>query len=167
MELQERLTELENALKVAQDELTQWTRANQELNQAVTEERAKLQGYGNGLGGILLGSKYRASMRRTATMARANIAQEVSQRKAIILDNKQRLQATIKLLKNEIKEIKDQLKKQNLSRKKNKTAEKKVTTVNQLGQLSKMYKDGLLSEVEFSLAKRRILTEENLQNDNE
>jgi hypothetical protein len=30
-----------------------------------------------------------------------------------------------------------------------------------------MYKDGLLSEVEFSIAKRRILTEENLQNDNE
>jgi hypothetical protein len=167
MELQERLTELENALKIAQDELTQWTRANQELNQAVTEERAKLQGYGNGLGGILLGSKYRASMRRTATMARANIAQEVSQRKAIILDNKQRLQTIIKVLKNEIKEVKDQFKKESLSRKKNKIAEKKVTTVNQLAQLSKMYKDGLLSEVEFSLAKRRILTEENLQNDNE
>jgi Na+/phosphate symporter len=167
MELQERLTELENALKVAQDELTQWVRANQELNQTVTEERAKLQGYGNGLVGVFLGSKYRATMRRTTIIVRANIAQEVSQRKAVILDNKQRLQTSIKLLKNEIKEIKDQLKKQNLSDNKNKSAGNKVTTVDQLAQLSKMYKDGLLSEIEFSIAKRRILIEENLQNSNE
>ena len=48
MELEERLAELENALKVAQDELTGWVKANQELNQSAAEERARLQGYGNG-----------------------------------------------------------------------------------------------------------------------
>lgn len=168
MNLEAKLTELEDALKSTQDELAEWVRANQELNQSAAEERAKLQGYGNGLGGILFGSKYRASMRRTATAARASIAQEVSQRKARILENKQRLQATIKLLKDEIKEIKDQLKKQKPSQKKGHRATgNKGTTVDQLAQLSKMYKDGLLSEVEFSIAKRRILMEENPQNDNE
>ncbi|MGH8000438.1 MAG: hypothetical protein ACREPR_13655 [Brasilonema sp.] len=167
MNLEARLTELEDGLKSAQDELAEWVKAKAELNQSATEERAKLQGYGNGVGGILFGSKYRASMRRAATMARASVAQEVSQRKAIILDNKQRLQATIKLLKDEIKEIKDQLKKQKPSQRKSHSATgNKGITVDQLAQLSKMYKDDLLSEVEFSIAKKRILMEENLQNDN-
>lgn len=168
MELEERLAELENALKVAQDELTGWVKANQELNQSAAEERARLQGYGNGLGGVLFGSGYRASMRRSATRIRANVAQVVSQQKATILENKQRLQTTIKLLKDEIKETKDQLKKQKSSQRKSRAAtEKKGSTVAQLAQLSKMYQDGLLSEVEFSIAKRRILTEENLQNNND
>ncbi|MFH7025201.1 MAG: hypothetical protein ACHBN1_07310 [Heteroscytonema crispum UTEX LB 1556] len=167
MNLEEKLAELEEALKITQDELGTWVRVNQELNQSAAEERAKLQGYGNGLGGVLLGSKYRATVRRAATASRASIAKEVSQRKAIILENKQRLQERIKILKEEIKQIKYLLKQQKTSPRKNNQKTGSKGTIDQLAQLSKMYKDGLLSEIEFSIAKRRILMEENLQNNNE
>lgn len=165
MELEEKLVNLENALRIAQDQLSQCTQETQNLNQSIAEERARLQEYGNGLGGMLFGPKYRALRRHEATVLRAKIAQDVAENKANILERKQNLQSDIKIFKEQIKQTKSLLKEQQKSRSKSSGAIRNQTknTVRQLSQLTKMYQDGLLSEVEFSIAKRKLLMEDDFQ----
>lgn len=165
MQLEEKLVNLENALIIVQDQLSQCIQETQNLNQSTAEERARLQEYGNGLGGILFGPKYRASRRHEATVLRAMIAQNVAESKAQILEKKQNLQADIKLLKQQIKETKSLLKEQHKSETKSSstTRKQRTSTVEQLSQITKMYQDGLLSEVEFSIAKRKLLMEDDFQ----
>ena len=76
---------LEQARRIVQE----WTEASSTLSLNAAKARADNRSAGRGIGGILLGSKYRASVRRSAASSNAKIAKEVADRRAKIAEGKQ------------------------------------------------------------------------------
>jgi hypothetical protein len=75
--LQEKIASLTVKLGEAKLAVKHYSDLSARLAQNAAEERAKTQGMGRGLGGVLLGSKYRASQRTQAARINASIAKQV------------------------------------------------------------------------------------------
>ncbi len=86
------IVRLENAKRDVQE----WVDVNSSLSLSAQTARAETQSMGRGLGGALLGSKYRAASRRAAASVNANIAREVAEKSARIKEGKQNAQEIVR-----------------------------------------------------------------------
>lgn len=151
---------LENAKKDVQE----WVDANSSLSLSAQKARAETQSMGRGLGGALLGAKYRASCRRTAASANASIAREVAARRAKITEGKQKsqeivrqIQAQISLLKDELKTLKSQRKSLSSTKKSTQTVQSSSRSLMLLEKLNEAYQMGLLTQEEYEEKRKKIV----------
>lgn len=84
--------------------------AKQDLANDAAAQRADNAMRGRGLGGMLLGAKYRASERRSAASSNASLSRTVAEKRANITARKQQVQADIQAEKRKIAELKLALK---------------------------------------------------------
>ncbi|PZD73946.1 hypothetical protein C1752_01563 [Acaryochloris thomasi RCC1774] len=148
-------------LEKAKEEVQEWVEANAALSQSATEARAETQSMGRGLGGAILGSKYRAASRRTAASINAGIARDVASKRAQIKEGKRIAQAIAKDIKSQISQLKADLKclksqKKELSSKKKETKQS-VQSLNLLQKLHEVYELGLLTEGEYEEKRQKLV----------
>lgn len=145
-------------------DVQEWVDANSSLSLSAQEARAETQSMGRGLGGTLLGSKYRALCRRTAASANANIAREVVAKRARIKEGKQQaqeivrqIQAQISLLKDELKTLKSQRKSLFSKKKDTQTVQASSRSLMLLEKLNEAYQIGLLTQEEYEEKRKKIV----------
>ncbi len=163
LSIESRIQSLASLLEKANSEVREWTDTNARLSQSAAEARAKNQGYGKGLMGALLGSKYRAAMRRAASASNADIAKDVAAKRAQIAEGKRQAQERVRTIQAELKEAKSELKAY-ISEKKKNTVKKKTATkekssaIDLLHKLKEAHDLGLLTDEEYE-SKRKALAE--------
>ena len=91
--------------------------AGQDLSTDAAEQRASNAQMGRGLGGALLGAKYRASARRSAASKNAALGRQLAQKRALLNAEKQNVRSSIQSEKRRISELKLQLKQAKLAEK--------------------------------------------------
>jgi outer membrane murein-binding lipoprotein Lpp len=161
--LKSKLEQLNLSLEEIQREIQLWLDVNEELSQSALEARANTQSLGRGLGGMILGSKYRASARRHAATINAGIAREVAEKRRAIKEGKKESQEQAKELKAQISAIKAEIKE--LEKQKRDMASgdqsKKKTgqNLNLLQKLKEAYDLGLLTVDEYEEKRKKIANE--------
>lgn len=170
-EIQERLKELEAKITLLNENLEkakllvqQWRDASAQLSQNAAEERAKNQNMGRGVGGVLFGSKYRASMRASATRANAALSKKVAGQRAKILEGKQKAQQIVQELQAELKEAKEEYKNLKVTLKEQKKTNanqerKSQDSIDLLHKLKEAYKLGLLTQEEYEEKRKKLVSD--------
>src|SRR6185436_15568739 len=106
--LEEKIASLKTNLEQAKLAVKQWSDSSAHLSQNAAEARAKNQGMGRGLGGLLLGSKFRASQRSQAARLNASIAMQVAEKRAKIAEGKSEAQDLVRRIQAELTATKEQ-----------------------------------------------------------
>lgn len=160
--LQKEIESLSAKLEQAKLVVKQWSDASARLSQSAAEARAKNQGLGRGVGGVLLGSKYRASMRRAAASSNAAIAKEVTQKRAKIAEGKREAQAAVRRVQAELTAAKEQKKSLTALAKTQRRAKSEAATAATdslalLHKLKEAYDLGLLTEQEYEEKRQKLV----------
>ena len=158
------ISQLTVRLENAKRDVQEWVDANSSLSLSAQKARAETQSTGRGLGGALLGSKYRASCRRTAASANANLAREVVAKRARIKEGKQnaqeivrQIQAQISLLKDELRTLKSERKSLSSTKKPTQTVQSSSRSLMLLEKLNEAYQMGLLTQEEYEEKRKKIV----------
>jgi hypothetical protein len=161
--LQQRIAHLTNQLEQAKLTVKQWSNASAQLSQNAAEARAKNQGAGRGIGGVLLGSKFRSAMRSAAASSNATIAGEVAQKRAKIAAGKSQAQSVVHHIQTELSAAKEQYraliatdKAQRQS--KATTSKKSIESIDLLQKLKDAHDLGLLTEAEYQEKRKKIIS---------
>lgn len=165
--VQEQIDRLIADIERAKADVQSWVDTSARLSQSATEARAKNQGMGRGLGGALLGAKYRSAMRRAASSSNAAIAKDVAEKKAQIADGKRRAQENVKALQARLADAKARLKELSAERKSRekesaKAAKATQTSAKSLGLLEKLkeaHELGLLTDQEYEEKRRKLVAQ--------
>jgi hypothetical protein len=162
-QLQEVIIILTTKLEQAKLEVSEWTDASARLSQSAAEARARNQGLGRGVGGLILGSKFRTSMRSAAVRSNAAIAQDVVKKRAKIAEGKRQAQEHVRLIQSELSEAKKQYKSlvalgKTQSKSKNSAIKESVDSIDLLQKLKEAHDLGLLTEEEFELKRQKIVS---------
>ncbi len=161
--IENKIAFLEKQLEEAKLVVKKWSDTSARLSQSAAEARAKNQGAGRGLGGALLGPKFRKMMRSSAASSNAAIAQDVAKKRAKIAEGKReaqdlvsRIQTELTATKEEYKSLIDLVKSQN----KAKATKTKVTTdsVDLLKKLKEAHDLGLLTDQEYEEKRKKIVS---------
>ena len=160
--LASRIDQLAAQLVRASDELREWQSAASSLSQQAALARSENQGAGRGLGGMLLGPKYRAAARRVAANSNADIARQLAQKRVTIAQEKARAQTQIRTLKSELFALRAEFKNRaKPARSVSKARLGAVASVSKelslLTKLKEAYDLGLLTAAEFEQKKRQLL----------
>jgi hypothetical protein len=161
--LQEKIASLTVKIGEAKLAVKQYSDLSARLAQNAAEERAKTQGMGRGLGGIILGSKYRASQRSQAARINASIAKQVAEKRAKIGEGKREAQALVRRIQAELTATKEQYRSLTAVAKSQNKA-KSITTkatndsVGLLKKLKEAYDLGLLTEEEYEEKRKKIVS---------
>jgi hypothetical protein len=160
--LRERIAHLTSQLEQARLGVKQWSDAAAHLSQSAAEARATTQGYGRGIGGALLGAKFRANMRHQATIRNAAIAKDVAEKRGKIADGKSKAQALVRRIQAELATTKEQYRsltalaktqgKPNIS-----AAKESTETIALLHKLKEAYDLGLLTEQEYEEKRQKLV----------
>ncbi|MBD2055424.1 SHOCT domain-containing protein [Oculatella sp. FACHB-28] len=160
------ISQLVIRLENAKRDVQEWVDANSSLSLSAAKARAETQSLGRGLGGVLLGSGYRASCRRAAASANAGIARKVAAKRAEIKQGKQNAQEVVRqvqfqisLLKDELKTLKSQRKSLSPTKKSNQTVQTASRSLVLLEKLSEAYQMGLLTQEEYEEKRKKIVDE--------
>jgi hypothetical protein len=161
--LEERVATLTTRLAEAKDVVQGWVDTGGNLSRNAAEARAKNQGAGRGIGGVLLGSKLRASMRRAAAASNAQIAKEVADKRSRIADGKREAQAVVKQLQQELLAAKSELKAATARARRGRDdgvtlADQTTSSLDLLHKLKDAKDAGLLSEAEFEEKRRKLVS---------
>jgi len=161
--LQEKIASLTTKLEQAKLAVKQWSDKTSQLAHNAAEARAKTQGMGRGIGGIILGSKYRASQRSQAARLNASISKQVAEKRGQIGDRKREAQALVRQIQAELKAAKDQYKSLTaLAKSQNKAnaIASKVAddSVELLKKLKEVHDLGLLTEQEYEEKRKKIVS---------
>lgn len=161
--LQEKIESLTVKLGEAKLAVKQYSDLSARLSQNAAEERAKTQGMGRGLGGVILGSKYRASQRSQAARINASIGKQVAEKRAQIGEGKRKAQALVRQLQAELTTTKEQYRSLTAlvkSQNKAKAITIKATddSVGLLKKLKEAYDIGLLTEQEYEEKRKKIVS---------
>jgi hypothetical protein len=168
-EVELQIEKLDSMLDQAKQAVQNWVDANTSLAQSAQQSRAETQSMGRGLGGALLGSKYRSSRRKEASFANAQIARNVASRRAVIRSGKQEsqervreIQSQIKKLKTDLKFLKDRAKEIVISSKKSKpvkssSIKSSVDSMAVLEKLSELHQKGILTDEEYKIKRQKIV----------
>jgi hypothetical protein len=161
--LEEKMASLKEKLEQARLAVKHWSDLSARLSQNAAEARAKTQGMGRGIGGIILGSKYRASQRRDAARINASIAKQVAEKRGQIGEEKVKAQALVRQLQAELTTTKEQYRSLTaLAKSQNKTktitAKATIDSVELLKGLKEAYDLGLLTEVEYEEKRKKIVS---------
>lgn len=105
-----RIRYIERKIAEAQEAVRSWSEASTNLSLSAAEQRASNQSMGRGIGGALLGAKFRAAMRRAAASSNARIAKDVAEKRRRIANGKREAQAVVNGLREELREAKQRLK---------------------------------------------------------
>lgn len=171
---EEHVTALAERLAQAKSVVQGWADKREDLFTDAAKARAENQNAGRGSIGIVRelfgGAKYRAALRKVATVSNARIAQEVAEKRAQIADGKREAQAVVKELQQQLLAAKSELKAAK-ARAKHRTDDQdtvvaqvtasldQATASLALLQKLKDAKDaGLLSEAEFEEKRRKLLS---------
>ena len=95
-EVEAQLSQLTSQLEGAKQNVQSWVDANSSLSLSAAQARAQTQSMGRGLGGALLGAKYRAARRKEAASYNAGIARNVVDKRAEIKQGKQNAQELVR-----------------------------------------------------------------------
>lgn len=159
--VESQLEQLNIALEEVSKEIQSWTDANAELSQLAAEARAETQSLGRGLGGMILGSKYRASARSHATRINANIAREITEKRGKIKEGKKEAQEKAREIKTQISEIKAELKKLRTQKKEvtddSQSKKHSEQNLNLLQKLKEAYELELLTAEEYEEKRKKIV----------
>jgi regulator of replication initiation timing len=154
------LIDLDNAKK----RVRECVEASSQLSLNAAKARAKNQGEGRGLDGMLFGSKYRASVRRSAAKSNASISRQVAQKRANIASIKSNAQEKVRLFQMELSKTKEELRlltkenrKQEIGARKLKKGIDKSLTL--LEKLKEAHDLGLLTEEEFEVKRKKLIDE--------
>jgi hypothetical protein len=163
-ELKEQIAALSVKLEQAKLVVKQWSEASSRLSQSAAEARAKNQGMGRGIGGALLGSKYRASIRSATAGSNAAIAQDVAKKRAKILEEKMKAQDLVRRIQVALKSAKERQKSLvALAKTQNKTKETVIKTktesITLLQKLKEAYDLGLLTEQEYDQKRKKLISD--------
>lgn len=93
-----------NQIEEAKQMVQQWADAATNLSLNAAEARANNQSKGRGIGGALLGAKFRAAMRKDAAASNARIAKEVAEKRIAIAEGKRSAQDMVKQLQAQLTE---------------------------------------------------------------
>lgn len=162
--LREEVERLNREIERGKEIVQSWVDASTNLSLSAAEARAKNQAAGRGLGGALLGAKYRSAVRKAAARSNAQIAQEVAAKRASIVEGKRNAQEHVKRLRAQLAETKARLKVLTAERtaaSKNKAAA--VTTATSsltlLEKLKEAYDLGLLTDEEYEEKRRKLVSQ--------
>ena len=161
--LEQKIASLKVRLDQAKLEVKQFSDLSAQLSQNATEARAKNQGMGRGIGGLILGSKFRTSQRSQAARNNALIAKQVAEKRGQIAEGKRKAQALVQQLQAELTTTKEPYNSLTaLAKSQNKT--KAITTkatsdsVGLLKGLKEAYDLGLLTEQEYEEKRKKIVS---------
>ncbi len=160
-ELENEIESLNSSLEQAKNIVKQWSETSAKLSRSAAEARAKNQGMGRGLGGLILGKGFRSASRRSAAISNAAIAKDVAKKRSTIAEKKGEAQALVRLIQTELTEKKEQYKSlAALIKTQNKT---KVTTIKStsdsvglLKKLKEAHDLGLLTDEEYEEKRKKI-----------
>jgi len=171
------IEKLTDSLYLAKREVQSWVETNSDLSISAQKARAETQAMGRGLGGLLLGAKYRGAVRQNAASKNAEIAKQVAQKREQIRDGKQiaqnkvraiqgqirTLKGNLKSLKEQKKDLKDEFKNLNTEEKRNSAKQKQsgrqikneMKSGNESMEAAKklydLYQMGVLTKEEYDL----------------
>ncbi len=163
-QLQIRINELTSQLEEARQTVKNYSHLLAELGQNAAEERAKNQGAGRGLDGMIFGPKYRASQRRAAAASNARISKELAKKRGVILEKKMAAQAFVQSIQTELKTTKEEynalksaIKAENATiTHKSKTS---MDSVALLKKLKEAHDLGLLTDDEFEEKRKKVVSD--------
>jgi hypothetical protein len=163
-ELQEKISILTSQLEQAKLIVQQWTDASSQLSLNAAEARAKNQGMGRGIGGALLGSKFRSVLRSQAAASNAAIAKDVANKRAKIAKGKNEAQELVRQIKIELAASKDSYRSlKSLTKTQSKTkstvAKEKIESIDLLQKLKEAYDLGLLTDQEYELKRQKLVAD--------
>lgn len=159
--LQDKIAFLTTKLEQAKLEVKKYTDLSAHLSQNAAKARAETQGMGRGLGGLILGSKYRASQRSQAARINASIAKQMAEKRGQIGEEKRKAQARVRQIQSELRATKEEYKSLTaLAKSQNKakaiTADATADSLGLLEKLKEAYDLGLLTEQEYEEKRRKI-----------
>ena len=161
-----KIEELTQSIHLAKKEVQRVVELNAELSSNAQKARAETQAMGRGLGGLLLGSKFRGSRRREAASINADIAKQVAEQRDLIRERKQNAQNVVTRLQFQLKELKDEVKSLKLQRKQILEGEKKsvnkvklaTESMKALEKLHDLYQIGILTQEEYEAKRHAIMS---------
>ena len=161
--LEEKIVSLKNKLEQARLEAKQWSDLSARLSQNAAEARAQNQGLGRGIGGFILGSKFRASQRSQAARNNASIAKQVADKRAQIGEGKRKAQELVRQIQVELTATKEQYRSlTTLAKSQNKSkaiaANETNESVGLLKKLKEAYDLGLLTPEEYEEKRKKIVS---------
>lgn len=161
--LEEKIASLSNKLEQARLDVKQWSDLSARLSQNAAEARAKNQGMGRGVGGMILGSKFRASQRSQAARNNASIAKQVADKRAQLGEGKRKAQDLVRQIQVELTAKKEQYRSLTaLAKSQNKanaiTTKATTGSVELLKGLKEAYDLGLLTEQEYEEKRKKIVS---------
>jgi hypothetical protein len=164
-EVEIQLLQLISQLEGAKKNVQNWVDANSSLSLSAAQARAETQSMGRGLGGALLGAKYRAARRKDAASHNAHIARNVAAKRAEFKQGKQnaqefvrQIQSQIAVLKGELKDIKAQKKEVAFHKKASSLAfQSSSKFLVLLEKLNEAYQIGLLTQEEYEEKRKKII----------
>ncbi len=161
--LQEKIASLTTKLEQARLEVKKYTDLSSRLAQNAAEARAETQGLGRGIGGLILGSKYRASQRSQAARINASIAKQVAEKRGQIGEEKRKAQALVHQIQAELTATKEQYKSLTVLAKSQYKAQAITTkatadSVELLKKLKEAHDLGLITEQEYEEKRQKIVS---------
>ena len=161
--VQEEIERLTREVARGKEILQTWIDAGTQLSLNSAEARAKNQGAGKGLGGMILGARYRASVRKAAALSNAKIAQDVAAKRTRIAEGKRSAQEFIKLTQAQLAETKARLKvltaeRRTISKSRGTTVAEATKSLTLLEKLKEAYELGLLTEDEYEQKRRDLVS---------
>jgi hypothetical protein len=161
--LEEKIASLTTKLEQARLEVKKYTDLSSRLAQNAAQARAETQGLGRGFGGLILGSKFRASQRAKASRINASISKQVAEKRSQIGEEKRKAQALVQQIQSELRATKEQYKSLTaLAKSQNKA--KAITTgatddsIDLLMKLKEAYDRGLLTEQEYEEKRQKLVS---------
>ncbi|MBB6558864.1 F0F1-type ATP synthase membrane subunit b/b' [Acidovorax soli] len=159
--LENALSDLQNQLLQARNDVQSWVDANASLSRSAAQERAKNQGAGRGLVSSFLGAKFRSAMRAGAAASNASIAKDVAAKrqkiaagKASAQDRVAQIQALITEAKSQIRQAKAEQRAQGSVAKARGHAK---SSVDLLHKLKEAHTLGLLTDAEFEEKRAKLV----------
>lgn len=157
-----RIAELESCVERGKESVQGWVDASNDLSQSAAEARAKNQAMGRGFGGALLGSKYRAAMRRAAASSNAAIAQELAEKRARLKGGKRAAQEYVKGLRAELSEAKATLRRLKAESREVRTGKSMAagaadSSFTLLKKLKEAHELGLLTDEEYEQKRLKLV----------
>lgn len=109
-QIEAEISDIEGLVFSIKDQIAELRDSSASLTANAAVERARNANLGRGIGGALLGSKYRAAARRAAASSNAGISRDVASKRAQISRSKLALQARERELKAHLRDLKLELK---------------------------------------------------------
>lgn len=165
--IESQIEQLTVNLDEAKKTVQTWVDANADLSESAQQARANTQAMGRGVGGLLLGSKFRAARRREAAYLNAQIARDVAERRMQVRLGKQNAQEKVKQIQDQLKQLRAELKLLKVQKKEAfggakrpiQSAKMPNESLKLMKKLHDLYETGLLTQEEYEQKRQKIISQ--------